>query len=441
MYFISRPQLLCLVENTWGLYDRSDMGTKSKTAFIFSQFPCYDETFILREMNQLKASGLPFMIYSLKTPKDQIIHEEARDLAKDTVYLPFVSPKIISINLYFLIRCPWRYLSSLAKVFAGNLKSPNFLIKTLAVWPKAVGFAWTARRQKITHVHGQWATYPATVAMIISHLNDIPFSFTGHAHDIHLDTTMLAEKIAAARFVLTCTEDNKRHLLSLSNGKFLGEDGRGKIIVSYHGVDLLRFRKPCAAPDVAQEINILSVGSLLECKGFEYLIEACRLLRDRGVDFRCTIAGGGPLEESLRRQIAESRLEDTVKLTGFITQDKLIPLYHQADIFVLPMVPGIHWGIPNVLIEAMAAGVPAVCTLLSSIPELIQDGKTGFIIPPKDPEAIAGMIVRLRGDEPLIRRVAEAGRRFVEEKFNAAQNAGRLKDLFLELYSPDFMKK
>ena len=407
------------------------MDTQSKIAFIFSQFPCYDETFILREMNQLKAAGLDFVIYSLKSAHDKIVHDEAEELSGDTAYLPFVSPKIILINLYFLLRHPWRYLSSLAKVFAGNLKSSNFLIKTLAVWPKAVGFAWTARRQKITHVHGQWATYPAGVAMIISRLNGIPFSFTGHAHDIYLDTTMLAEKIAAARFVLTCTEDNKRHLLALSNGKLLGEDSRDKIIVSYHGVDLPRFKKPCTTYEVVQRINILSVGSLLECKGFEHLIEACRLLRDRGVDFRCTIAGGGPLEESLHRQIAESRLEDTVKLTGFITQDKLIPLYHQADIFILPMVPGIHWGIPNVLIEAMAASLPVLCTLLPSIPELIREGETGFIIPPQDPVAIAGMIVRLRGDEPLRRRVAEAGRRLVEEKFNAAPNAIRLMGMFL----------
>ncbi len=402
-------------------------------AFVFSQFPCYDETFILREMNQIKAAGLDFVIYSLKPAHDKIVHDEAKELSGDTAYLPFVSPKIILINLYFLLRHPWRYLSSLAKVFAGNLKSPNFFIRTLAVWPKAVGFAWTARRQKITHVHGQWATYPATAAMIISRLNGIPFSFTGHAHDIYLDTTLLAEKISAARFVLTCTEDNKRHLLALSNGRFRGEDGRDKIIVSYHGVDLPRFKKPCTTSEVVQGINILSVGSLLECKGFGYLIEACKILKARGVRFKCTIAGGGKLEEQLRSKIERLDLNDCCALTGFITQDKLIPLYHQADIFILPMVPGIHWGIPNVLIEAMAASLPVLCTLLPSIPELVKDGETGFIIPPRNPQAMAEMIVRLQGDELLRKRVAEAGRRLVEEKFNAAQNASRLMGMFLNV--------
>lgn len=407
-----------------------------KVAFIFSQFPCYDETFILREMNQLKAAGLDFIIYSLKSPRDKIVHREAQDLARDTVYLPFVSPKITFINLYFLIRHPRRYLSTLGKVLTGNFPSPNFLFKTLAVWPKTIGFAWTARRQKMTHVHGQWATYPATAAMVISRLNGIPFSFTGHAHDIHLDTTMLAEKIAAARFVLTCTEDNKRHLLGLLNGRLREADGRDKIIVSYHSVDVSRFQKPLPRPAAGQRINILSVGSLLECKGFEYLVEACGILKEKGVDFHCTIAGGGPLEASLRRQAAASGLEDVVTFTGFITQEKLIPLYHAADIFVLTMVPEIHWGIPNVLIEAMAASLPVLCTMLPSIPELVRDGETGFIIPPKNPQAAAEMIVRLKGDEPLRRRVAEAGRRLIEEKFNATQNAGRLKDLFYKAIQP-----
>ena len=153
-------------------------------------------------------------------------------------------------------------------------------------------------------------------------------------------------KAAGLDFVITCTEDNKRHLLdlpALSNGRFRGEDGRDKIIVS----DLPRFKKPL------------------------------HHLR------------GGAEVESLR--------------------------------------------IPNVLIEAMAASLPVVCTLLPSIPELVKDGETGFIIPPKNPQAMAEMIVRLQGNEPLRRRVAEAGRRLVEEKFNAAQNAIRLMGMFLNV--------
>lgn len=420
----------------------------SIVSFIFSQFPAYDETFILREMSQLQATGLKFQIYSLKTPKDKIIHDEAKDLAKTTKYMPFVSLKLILINFFFLLRHPLRYLSSFFLVFFGNLKSFNFLIRTLVLWFKAVGFAWVARKDCITHVHGQWATYPATVALIIARLNKIPFSFTGHAHDIYLDTTMLAEKLNQASFVTTCTGDNKRYLLSISKGEGrkskievnrtsnlepLTSDYSDKIIINYHGVDLRRFapiQVTSHQSPVTRKFKILSVGSLLECKGFEYLIDACKILKEEGIEFECTIAGGGRLEHNLKCQISNLKLDNEVKLTGYITQDKLIPIYKQADVFVLAMVPEIHWGIPNVLLEAMAAGVPVVCTMLPSIPELVEDGKTGFIIPAKDSTAIALAVEKLYKDKELRERIVVSGRKVVEEKFDVVKNSLMLKRLF-----------
>jgi colanic acid/amylovoran biosynthesis glycosyltransferase len=406
----------------------------SKIAFIFSQFPAYDETFILREMNELDKAGLVFDIYSLKTPKDKIIHDEAKALASRTSYLPFFSWGLLGDDLYYLFRRPWRYMSIFFGVLLRNLPSPNFFFKTCALWYKAVGFARLAEKTGIMHVHGQWATFPATVALIISRLNNIPFSFTGHAHDIYLDTTMLGYKIKAAKFVATCTGDNKRHLIEVTRSqghKVTGE----KIVISYHGVDLERFKRVdelrvTSCELEKRKIKILSVGSLLECKGFEYLIEACKILKDEGVDFECTIAGGGKLEESLRLRVARCELKEKVKFTGFITQDQLIPLYKQTDVFVLAMVPEIHWGIPNVLLEAMACGKPVVCTMLPSIPELVKDGETGYIIPAKDPVAIALATKKLIQDEASRKRIGEAGRRAVEEKFDVVRNALKLKELF-----------
>ena len=425
------------------------MSAESKVAFIFSQFPCYDETFILREMNELRSAGLEFEIYSLKSPKDKIIHEEAKELAQKTHYLPFVSLKLQGCDLFFLFHHPGRYFSAFFGTLFRLLKSSELFFKTGCLWYKAVGFARLAREQGITHVHGQWATYPATVAYIISKLNNIPFSFTGHAHDIYLDTTMLAFKIKQAKFVVTCTDNNKRYLSGLLKAKpFLSfadmprlSLDADKIIVNYHGVDLRRFApSQVASPPSAslgtpfgrksQVFKILSVGSLLECKGFEYLIEACRMLKEQGIDFECTIAGGGVLEENLKLKVKDEKLEDYIKFTGYITQDKLIPIYQQADVFVLVMEPEIHWGIANVLIEAAAASVSLVCTMLPSIPELVEDGKSGFIIPAKDPAAIAVVVEKLYRDEALRKRIGEAGRKVVEEKFDVVKNARKLKQLF-----------
>lgn len=415
-----------------------------KVAFIFSQFPCYDETFILREMNALHQAGLDMAIYSLKSPKDKIIHEEAKELAQDTSYLPFFSLYLLKCDLFFLFHYPGRYFSAFFGTLLRNLRSANFFFKTCALWYKAVGFARLARERGITHVHGQWATYPATVAYIISKLNNIPFSFTGHAHDIYLDTTMLPFKLHRASFITTCTENNKKYLLSLLDSqssivnslwKKQNEEIKDKIIVNYHGVDLKRFKQEVPksqSPKVPSKFKILSVGSLLECKGFNYLINACSILKEEGLDFKCIIAGGGPLEKDLRSQIAYFYLNDRIELTGYITQDKLIPIYKEADVFVLAMEPEIHWGIANVIIEACAASVPVICTMLPSIPELIEDGKTGFIIPAKDPAAIVVAIEKLYRDADLRKRIGEAGRRVVEEKFDIAKNAQKLKDLWKE---------
>lgn len=436
----------------------------SKVAFIFSQFPAYDETFILREMNQLRATGCKFQIYSLKIPKDKIMHEEAKELAKTTSYLPFFSLKLLGCDLFYLFRYPLRYFSAFFNALSRNLNSPDFFLKTCVLWYEAVGFAMQARKDGITHVHGQWATHPATVAFIISKLNNIPFSFTGHAHDIYLDTTGLAFKIKHASFITTCTGDNKKYLLNLAAGYRLQATGEkeenrtsnlgprtsvfaDKIVINYHGVDLKKFRKDegRGTKDEGRKFKILSVGSLLECKGFGYLIEACGMLRDRGVEFECTIAGGGRLEQSLKAQAEGLGLEAkpleakdgsqglascSVKFTGYITQDKLIPIYKEADVFVLAMVPEIHWGIPNVLLEAGAAGVPVVCTMLPSIPELVEDGKTGFIIPAKDPSAIAVVIEKLYRDPELRKKIGEAGRAVVRQKFDVVANALQLKKLF-----------
>ena len=425
-----------MVKNTEDLYQKL---LSEKVAFIFSQFPCYDETFILREMNALRDEGLNFTIFSLKTPKDAIIHPEAKELAQDTLYIPFLSLRVFLAQLSALLRHPIKYASAFFHMVRIHIKSSDFLLKSLALFPKSVYAAKMFKKMKISHIHAQWATHPATSAIIISRLSGIPFSFTGHAHDIYVNTAGLKEKIQDAQFVTTCTKDNKRHLLKLLNGRLKARDeGRGakgedKIIVNYHGVDLGRFRNKFYRPQstVHSPLHILSVGSLLECKGFDTLIEACGLLKARGIDFQCTIAGGGRLQQSLQSTVHSLQLEKNVKFTGYITQDKLIPLYQEADVFVLAMLPEIHWGIPNVLLEAAACSVPIVCTLLPSIPELIEDGKTGFIIPAKDPKAIADVLERLYRDETARKQVGEAGRLVIEDRFDVVKNANRLKQLFV----------
>lgn len=436
-----------MVSKTEALYEQL---AGPKTAFIMPQFPRYDETFIMREVLELKNQGLNMIVFSLKAPKDKIVHEEAEEFLDSVVNLPFLfSFRLLFSNFYFLFSRPLRYLGSLGFIFTRYAKSPKALLKALAVFPKTVAFARIAQKAKVRLVHGYWATTPTVCAMVIKRLTGIPFSFTGHAHDIYVDTVGLREKIERAEFVVTCTRDNKKYLEKL----LMGENGRekietryeDKIIVSYHGLDLGRFNGKtedarCLMPDASNEdlgsriedrtFRILSVGSLLDCKGFDILIDACKILRDEAADFECTIAGGGPLEQELKRRTQYAGLNTKIKFTGYITQEKLIPLYKAADVFVLAMKPQIHWGIPNVLLEAMAAGAPVICTMLPSIPELIEEGKTGFIVPAYDPQAVAEAIKRLIDDPQLRQKVADAGKIAVEAKFDVRKNAAQLRGIF-----------
>lgn len=422
-----------MIKNMECLYEQL---LKLKIAFIFSQFPCYDETFILREMNQLSMDGLNFDIYSIKKNKDNITHEEAGSLAKNTYYLPLFSLRLFFINIFYLISHPFRYLITFRQVFFGNLKSLNFFVKSLVSWMQAVGFAWKARRDKIRHVHGEWATFPATQAFIISKLNNIPFSFTGHAHDIYRDITMLTKKIKEAKFVTTCTQNNKQYLLDIMGGSF-----KDKIIVNYHGVDIEKFHKNnTAREDSTKKFKILSVGSLLKCKGFDILIDACKILKEERIDFDCIIAGGGVLENCLRKKARVLGLDNLVKFTGYITQDKLIPLYQQADVFALPMRSRIHWGIPNVLLEAMAGQVPVICTNLASIPELIADKKSGFIVEEENPQALADILINLYQNISLGKQAGNAGFEIIKEKFDIKINSHRLMALF-NMSKEDYVPK
>ncbi|HOO76387.1 MAG TPA: glycosyltransferase [bacterium] len=399
-----------------------------KTAFVFSQFPCYDEAFMLREMDFLQKE-IEYIILSIKkADRDPVVHAAGAALKQKTCYSRlFWSRRVLLANLAAFIASPLRYLKALILAVRLGFPDPEFMGKSLALFPQAVYFAALCRTREIAAVHGQWATYPAVTAAVIAVFNGIPFSFTGHAHDIYLKTAGLKLKMEMARFILTCTRDNVRRLLSVAPA--LPSD---KIRVVHHGVDCRRYPFRPPSFHAGREFRILSVGSLFECKGFEYLIDACRILNEKGVDFRCRIVGGGYLEEKLKERARAAAVGGLVEFTGYQSQEKMPEHYRWGDLFVLPAVTRIHWGIPNVLIEALASGVPVACTPLPSLPELIGNPVCGFTIPEGDAGAIAGLVRRVASDPGVLGEYARRGRRKIEEEWDIVRTsaiiAGLLND-------------
>ncbi len=386
-----------------------------KIAFIVSKFPSYDEAFLLRELYALSQKR-DSVIFSLRGAKDPIIHDQARELLSRTLYLPFLfSFKLLWVNLKWKVTKPGKYFPAFFKVIKGNLKSPQFLIRSLVFFPKSVLFADWALKNEVGHMHAYWATYPATVAFIVNELTGISYSFMGHAHDIYLDTTFLAEKMSRATFISTCTTSNKEHL-----HKTAPSYPQEQIRIIHHGLDLKQFEAVIEKKNETYEI--LSVGTLQYYKGFNYLLESLALLKKRGLKFHCTIVGGGPEEKNLKEQRSRLGLEAEVTMTGPLKQNEVIPHYKKADVSVLMAQSEWHWGIPNVLIESLAARTAVITTRFGSVEELIQHEKTGLIVTAKDPVSLADALERYARDPELRRTHVEAGNALVRREFTLEQN-------------------
>jgi glycosyltransferase involved in cell wall biosynthesis len=376
--------------------------------FILSKFPCYDEAFLLREIHAVSRE-VDTWVFSLRRSREAVVHEQARALAPRVLSVPYLlSARLLRAHAAFLARRPGRYAKALARLVAGHWRSPAALAKSLAFFPKSVFLARWALAQGVTHVHAGWATYPAAAALVVADLAGLPFSFSGHAHDIYLDTTHLPPKLRRAAFVTTCTASNRDHLRRLAP-----PDRAERIVLSRHGVAVAAY-----APGARAErpMAILSVGTLNPHKGFEHLVDALALLGG-AEDFRATLVGGGPLAAALRARIAAAALEGRVRMTGPLPQAEVIPHYAAASIFVLMAQPEWHWGIPNVIVEALAARCAVVTTRFGSVEELVRDGETGLLVPPRDAGALAAAQRRLMADPALRARLAGAGHAVVAREF------------------------
>jgi glycosyltransferase involved in cell wall biosynthesis len=271
-------------------------------------------------------------------------------------------------------------------------------------------------------LHAHFANVPTTVAEIVKHLTGIPYSFTAHAKDIYLTPpSELTRKIQKAECVLTCTAVNQSYLAGLAGQST-------PVHLAYHGVDVSRFRvRFSSVPTQHNKVPfILSVARLCEKKGLEFLLEACRILVDRGIALECQIVGYGPLEEKLQEMIVSLALRDMVSLRGRMTQDQLAELYPRADLFVLPcqvLENGDRDGIPNVLFEAMVCGVPIISTEIAGVRELIEHRRNGYLVEQRNARALADAMELLIGSPDLGRELAHRGRQTVLGSFTREASA------------------
>jgi colanic acid/amylovoran biosynthesis glycosyltransferase len=394
-----------------------------KVAYVMSRFPKLSETFVLGEILAVEEHGVEVELFPLLRERAEVVHAEAAALCERARFQPFLSMPILGSQLHFLRRAPRRYVGALWALLRGTWGSANYFVGALGIFPKVVHDARLMEADGIAHVHCHFSNHPAAAGFVINRLTGIPYSFTAHGFDLHVDRHMLCEKVAEATFVVAVSEYNRKLIL-----EECGEPSRARITVIHCGVDTGFFR-PRERAAAERPFSILCVGTLHEVKGQAFLVEACRLLAEAGVDVTCTLVGEGPDRAALIRQIATAGLEGRVAVAGRRTRAEVAGLLSRAHVLVSPSVPtaeGKREGIPVVLMEAMASGVPVVASGISGIPELVEDGRTGLLVPPRDPSALASALRRLHDDSAFRESLARAGRELVEREFDVHKNAGDL---------------
>ncbi|MEM7203563.1 MAG: glycosyltransferase [Planctomycetota bacterium] len=394
-------------------------------AYVMSRFPKVTETFVLQEMVQLQHAGVGVEVYPLLREDAEVRHPEVGALEPHVRGAPWLSRAVIGSHWHFLRRRPGAYLRTFARALRAVVGSGNFTAGLLVFWPKVVHYARDMQQRDVRHVHAHFANHPALCAWIVHGLTDIPFSFTAHGSDLHVDQRGLAAKADAAAFVVTVSEYNRCFLASRC-----GADAAARIHVVHCGVDPTRFAPaPPSLPAERARLRIACVASLRAVKGHRHLLNACARLRDRDVPFYCTLVGAGPLQDTLQRQIADLGLGDVVRLRGALPAPEVAALLREADVAVLTSVmdrQGRREGIPVSLMEAMATGLPVIASRISGIPELVADGVSGVLTPPGDAAAIAAALESLWRDPGRRQRLGAAGRAHVQRHFDQRANAAAL---------------
>jgi colanic acid/amylovoran biosynthesis glycosyltransferase len=400
-------------------------------AYIMSRFPKITETFVLYEMKAMEELGARVELFPLLHEPPGPRHAEAAAYEERAHFTPFLSWEVLRANAKRMFGAPVSYFGTWWEMVSGTLRSPKFCAGALVYFPKCVAFADRMEALGVDHVHAHFASHPALAALIVHRLTGIPYSFTAHGSDLHVDRTMLPAKVASASFVVAVSSYNQELIATEC-----GEYARDKVVVIHCGTDSSAFAGRVDNGDQKGDdragdrvLRIACVASLEEVKGHRFLVRACHLLTERGVDVHLDLVGDGALRSEVEGLVEELGLGGRVTLHGAVPRPVVGGILAGADVFVLASHPtrsGRREGIPVALMEAMMSELPVVASALSGIPELVDDGRTGYLVPSGDPEALADRLERFVGDPELRRAFGRAGRAKVEAEFDILQGARNL---------------
>lgn len=395
--------------------------SEPETAYVLKMYPRFSETFIVSEILAREAAGERISIFSLRPPTGPRFHPE---LARVQAPVSYIDRPHKSEDLWDIFRSAGK--AGISQAVAGALNELTATDPDDAA--QALQLATALQQRNIGHLHAHFGSIAANVARLASLLTRIPYSFTAHAADIFRESNdgdNLRIKLEQAHHSITISQYN----LSYLRHRFPGATDRLHLV--RNGLELERFPYKDPRP-VGEIVRIAAVGRLVEKKGFEYLLAAAAELLEQGFRLEVRIAGDGQLADDLQRSIDHRNLRDSVRLLGAQTQDEVRSLLRSADVFAAPCVIGRDGnvdGLPTVLLEAMAIGVPCIGTDVTGIPEVIKNRDTGILVPPGNRHRLAEAIREICG--PGIDRTAltRNARRLIEQNYDSRKQAVELRAL------------
>ena len=393
-----------------------------QVAYLFERFPSFGQTFCYREVAELERQGMAVQLYSIRRPVNEPEQNWNKRIVDRVHYLPDEKSLVAEVDGALRKKAVSNEVRDAVQQWG---RQSDFLRLYQAIY-----LGLRMQRDGLQHLHAHFAGMAARTAYWVGQFFGIPFSFTAHANNIFAPrdfVVSLSKLVDAAAAVVTVSD----YAASDLKARFPGSATKVQRI--YNGVDLSRFHPPDPGSGTPA---IVSIGRLIEKKGFADLISACALLTSRRRRFVCEIIGEGPLEETLLAQIASADVAGCVRLVGPQTQEQIALRLAHATIFVLPCTREADGGmdnLPTVIMEAMAAGLPVISTPLGGIPEMVEHEVTGELVPERDPVAICAAMERLISDPERARRLGDKSRQTAQEKFSIERSGRELRELFESL--------
>jgi colanic acid/amylovoran biosynthesis glycosyltransferase len=396
--------------------------SRHRIGYLVSQYPGLSHTFVMREIRGLRALGWDVRVVSIRKadrPVGELSSDEAEEFRSTFSVMGLGRGGMLRSAMAEFFRHPFRFAAGVI----GAWRLAGF---QPALWPAytfyfieaVIAGAWFCS-QGVRHVHTHFSS---TVALLMSRYFDIDYSATIHGSGEFNDVIgfHMHEKAARAVMIVAISKYGSSQIQRAS----APEDWK-KIAIVPLGVDLDQFAlRPMPSGDV---FEIVLVGRIESQKAQHILIRAIRLLRERGHKVHLTLVGDGPTRPLIEQLIRELDVPREVELTGALNHDKVLEYYARANAYVCSSYAE---GLPVVLMEAMATGIPCVSTWITGIPELIRDDLDGLLVPPASPEHIADAVERLIVEPGLVERIGKAGRARIEGQYNLAKNIPALAQVF-----------